>query len=130
MRLLTFRTDAGEAHVGALRGDQIVDLSVLFSPAIGDAQPRAIDMLFVIMLYMIEQEQAGLNVIRNALDASNADLQAKGALLSLRQERLSAPIPHPRKNIMCVGRNYYEHAVESARSFGEAPPPPRPDYPL
>jgi len=29
---------------------------------------------------------------------------------------LIAPFPHPRRNIFCVGKNYYEHAHEFARS--------------
>ncbi len=29
---------------------------------------------------------------------------------------LDAPIPRPRRNIFCVGKNYYEHAHEFARS--------------
>lgn len=34
--------------------------------------------------------------------------------------RLLAPIPRPRRNIMCVGKNYREHAREFARSGYEA----------
>lgn len=30
--------------------------------------------------------------------------------------KLTAPFPHPRRNIFCVGKNYYEHAHEFARS--------------
>jgi 2-keto-4-pentenoate hydratase/2-oxohepta-3-ene-1,7-dioic acid hydratase in catechol pathway len=30
--------------------------------------------------------------------------------------KLIAPFPHPRRNIFCVGKNYYEHAHEFARS--------------
>ena len=28
-----------------------------------------------------------------------------------------APIPRPRKNIFCVGKNYYDHAVEFGKHF-------------
>ena len=31
--------------------------------------------------------------------------------------RLSAPIPQPRKNVFCVGRNYSEHIAEGARAL-------------
>ena len=30
--------------------------------------------------------------------------------------KLAAPIPHPRRNIFCVGKNYHEHAREFAQS--------------
>jgi 2-keto-4-pentenoate hydratase/2-oxohepta-3-ene-1,7-dioic acid hydratase in catechol pathway len=33
--------------------------------------------------------------------------------------RLLGPIPHPRRNIMCLGQNYAEHARERARSAGK-----------
>jgi 2-keto-4-pentenoate hydratase/2-oxohepta-3-ene-1,7-dioic acid hydratase in catechol pathway len=35
---------------------------------------------------------------------------------SLRGHRLLAPIPCPRRNIFCVGKNYHEHAAEFAQS--------------
>jgi 2-keto-4-pentenoate hydratase/2-oxohepta-3-ene-1,7-dioic acid hydratase in catechol pathway len=34
----------------------------------------------------------------------------------LRNARLKAPIPRPRKNVFCVGKNYHEHAKEFANS--------------
>ncbi len=36
--------------------------------------------------------------------------------------QLLAPIPRPTKNILCVGRNYAEHAAESLRASGEQAP--------
>jgi 2-keto-4-pentenoate hydratase/2-oxohepta-3-ene-1,7-dioic acid hydratase in catechol pathway len=44
------------------------------------------------------------------------------ATLALAEVELLAPIPRPRKNVFCVGRNYAEHAVESRRAAGEATP--------
>ena len=39
--------------------------------------------------------------------------------LTLDQVKLLAPISHPVRNIMCLGRNYAAHAVESGRARGE-----------
>jgi 2-keto-4-pentenoate hydratase/2-oxohepta-3-ene-1,7-dioic acid hydratase in catechol pathway len=36
--------------------------------------------------------------------------------IPLREVTLEAPIPHPRRNIFCVGKNYHEHAKEFASS--------------
>jgi 2-keto-4-pentenoate hydratase/2-oxohepta-3-ene-1,7-dioic acid hydratase in catechol pathway len=36
--------------------------------------------------------------------------------MPLREAILEAPIPRPRRNIYCVGKNYYEHAKEFAAS--------------
>ena len=40
--------------------------------------------------------------------------------MALNEVTLLAPIPRPRRNIMCVGKNYFEHAREFARSGYEA----------
>jgi 2-keto-4-pentenoate hydratase/2-oxohepta-3-ene-1,7-dioic acid hydratase in catechol pathway len=39
-----------------------------------------------------------------------------GATVALDKVRLAAPIPRPHRNILCVGKNYHEHAREFARS--------------
>src|SRR5580765_3370832 len=39
-----------------------------------------------------------------------------GTALPLDRVRLEAPIPRPHRNIFCVGKNYFEHAHEFARS--------------
>jgi len=36
--------------------------------------------------------------------------------LSLDEVQLAAPVPRPRRNIFCVGKNYHEHAAEFASS--------------
>lgn len=40
----------------------------------------------------------------------------KGDAIPLADVRLQAPIARPRRNIMCVGKNYFEHAHEFAKS--------------
>jgi 2-keto-4-pentenoate hydratase/2-oxohepta-3-ene-1,7-dioic acid hydratase in catechol pathway len=47
-------------------------------------------------------------------------LSADGAALPLSSVRLLAPIPHPARNIFCVGKNYLDHAREFAGSGYEA----------
>jgi 2-keto-4-pentenoate hydratase/2-oxohepta-3-ene-1,7-dioic acid hydratase in catechol pathway len=43
-------------------------------------------------------------------------LPALGAAVPLTSVRLTAPIPKPRRNIFCVGKNYHAHAKEFAGS--------------
>jgi 2-keto-4-pentenoate hydratase/2-oxohepta-3-ene-1,7-dioic acid hydratase in catechol pathway len=45
-------------------------------------------------------------------DALEFDSQA----IPFAEVRFAAPIPRPRRNVMCVGKNYFEHAHEFARS--------------
>jgi 2-keto-4-pentenoate hydratase/2-oxohepta-3-ene-1,7-dioic acid hydratase in catechol pathway len=47
-------------------------------------------------------------------------LQTSGPELPLSDIRLLAPIPLPRRNIFCVGKNYREHAYEFSHSGFEA----------
>jgi 2-keto-4-pentenoate hydratase/2-oxohepta-3-ene-1,7-dioic acid hydratase in catechol pathway len=53
-----------------------------------------------------------------ALDASGASraLARTGARATLSEVTLLAPVPRPRRNVFCVGKNYHEHVKEFANS--------------
>jgi 2-keto-4-pentenoate hydratase/2-oxohepta-3-ene-1,7-dioic acid hydratase in catechol pathway len=59
-------------------------------------------------------------------------LPATGQAIPLQQVQLLAPIPRPRRNVFCVGKNYHAHAKEfagsgfdsSAKSGGDIPSAP------
>ena len=42
--------------------------------------------------------------------------EVKGAPVPLESVKLLAPIPRPKRNIFCVGKNYHDHAEEFAKS--------------
>lgn len=48
--------------------------------------------------------------------AEGKSLPATGAPIALSSVRLTAPVPRPRRNIFCVGKNYHAHAREFAKS--------------
>jgi 2-keto-4-pentenoate hydratase/2-oxohepta-3-ene-1,7-dioic acid hydratase in catechol pathway len=52
----------------------------------------------------------------NAFDGLKPHIITKGDGLSLADVRLLAPIPRPARNVICVGKNYREHAQEFAGS--------------
>lgn len=64
--------------------------------------------------------------------AAGRALPATGAAMPLDQVQLTAPIPRPRRNVFCVGKNYHAHAKEfagsgfdsSAKSGGDIPAAP------
>lgn len=64
--------------------------------------------------------------------AAGRPLPPVGAAIALEQVELTAPIPRPRRNIFCVGKNYHAHAREfagsgfdsSAKSGGDIPADP------
>jgi 2-keto-4-pentenoate hydratase/2-oxohepta-3-ene-1,7-dioic acid hydratase in catechol pathway len=125
MRFITFEREDGLPHIGVVRGDNILDLNIWFS-----AHEGALEYTHLDMVDFIAQEYSALERARTALLTSDAELRNAGALVPLEEAVLLAPIPRPRKNVMCMGRNYAEHTAESMRAFkeGEAPTE-RPEYP-
>jgi 2-keto-4-pentenoate hydratase/2-oxohepta-3-ene-1,7-dioic acid hydratase in catechol pathway len=66
------------------------------------------------MLTLIEGGAEMLTHAQKMLAMSSED-----EMLSLSSVELLAPIPRPRKNIVCLGMNYAEHAFEGARARGK-----------
>ncbi len=89
MRLATF-LHAGQRHVGVVdsSGSHVTPL------ALGVPAERGV-------LALVESLSAG-----RPLPA------AAGAPLAMAEVTLVAPIPQPRRNLFCVGRNYHAHAKE------------------
>ncbi|QND59043.1 fumarylacetoacetate hydrolase family protein [Mesorhizobium huakuii] len=91
MRVATFSI-AGERRVG------LVDL---------DAQTIApFD-------FSVDQAKSGILAL---IERNGAGLPRTLSPIPLVQVEIEAPIPQPRRNIFCVGKNYHEHAHEFARS--------------
>jgi len=88
MKLATF-THEGKTRIGAVVGDEIVDLTAAGLPAT--------------MLTLLEGGEAAMAAARSAL--------AKAPRLALAKVRLEAPIARPPK-ILAVGLNYRAHAEE------------------
>jgi 2-keto-4-pentenoate hydratase/2-oxohepta-3-ene-1,7-dioic acid hydratase in catechol pathway len=108
MRLATYRSSSSP-RLGVVRGEQIIDAAAL--PGLADTHD---------MLSLIDQGAPALARLRDALaSASDEQLQRAGALHALASAHLLAPIPRPRKNIFCLGRNYVEHALESTLARGD-----------
>lgn len=118
MRFVTFRDTNRTVRLGAVVGratqpaNLIVDLpraaSLLGSPSSATLH----DMLALIDGGPTAQAQVLALVIAAPTEA----------IVPLAEVELLAPIPRPRKNVFCVGRNYAEHAAESRRASGEATP--------
>ncbi len=119
MKLATFAThDLPHARLGVVRDDAVVDV---------DLAARALNVTsFEHMLDLIEWSKQGMQTIQaitqKAGNRSFLDVRTFsdiGAAHALSEVRLFAPIPRPRKNIICLGLNYAEHAKESARTRGK-----------
>src|SRR5579871_5592087 len=108
MRLVTFRNRGATegTRIGVQREASVVDVAKL---AVGGSAPELRDMLA-----LIDAGAPALRRLETLITSAPAD-----ALLPLDAVELLAPIPRPRKNIFCVGRNYAEHAAESLRAIGQ-----------
>lgn len=104
MRFVTLA--APEQVLGAVHNDQVISLASV-----------APDMQGLIELGTAGLEQAA-QVVR----------QGQAQSWALDQVRLRAPLPRPRKNIVCLGMNYVEHAYESLRAKGL--PEKLPEHPV
>lgn len=97
MKLVTFSTGR-EERVGVVDGERgmVRDVTPLIPPATG-------------LLGVIE----GWDVLEPVLQ--------DGTLIRLDSVDLLAPIPVPRRNIFCVGKNYRDHVAEFGRSGYDSP---------
>jgi 2-keto-4-pentenoate hydratase/2-oxohepta-3-ene-1,7-dioic acid hydratase in catechol pathway len=112
MKFLTFRHD-GAVHVGALTADgkSVVDLT-----AAGVAAG---------MLDLIERF--------DSLGAKIAAVLSSDTARPIERIEILAPIPVPRRNIFCVGKNYHDHAAEFGSSgfdSGSVGGSEIPEYPI
>lgn len=104
MRLLMFHYDS-QAKPGVLQGNRVIDLERLVG---GGEWGTPSDLLGV-----IDRGPDFVQHIRQSLESG-----PKGELL-LNEVEVLAPLSPPRGNVLCIGRNYQEHAAESARARGE-----------
>lgn len=95
MKLVTYQMDQS-VRIGAVRDNSIVDLSSI-----------APDMLSFIARG------------KPALDRAHELIRTASSVISMASVKLLAPIPNPRRNIICLGQNYEEHARERARTAGK-----------
>lgn len=82
--------------------------------AIGLSGPGAGALQAGSMLALIEGGPDALAALRHLVQAAQAGRHAEARLPS--GASLLAPIPTPRKNVFCVGRNYAEHIAEGDRA--------------
>lgn len=112
MKLLTFQLEGAHTRLGVLQGeDFVLDLTASWTQSnpSGVEAPRNVGDL-------IDLGDAGLAVARIlAASPPRAHCHPISAV------RILAPIPVPRRNVFCVGRNYREHIIEGNLAQGRDP---------
>jgi 2-keto-4-pentenoate hydratase/2-oxohepta-3-ene-1,7-dioic acid hydratase in catechol pathway len=132
MQLVTYLAGA-RPRLGAVWRDTVLDLRALSTDMAAQraARPSRDALRPASMLELIDGGPELWARAREAWDYGRAlvdrldpaDLRQRGIGRALPRTRLAAPIPRPRKNIFCMGRNYAEHAAERG-----AAPPDRPVF--
>ena len=120
MRFVSFATtDIPKPHLGIVQNDEILDVD-LAAHALTLIGPDS-------LLELIEHYEQGQIILQAILDKATGrtfsevkTFSSIGAVHSITEVQLAAPIPRPRKNIMCMGQNYAEHAQESNTARGIA----------
>ena len=123
MKLVTFEKGEG-LRLGAVVGGYVLDLNAALK---GSAAGTDIDMLSLLEL------EDGLKLAQGAVDEAaklveeggDGALRAEGALHALDEVEVQAPIPRPRKNIVCLGLNYAEHVREGGHDRNQERPLPK-----
>lgn len=90
----------GIESIGILKDDYIVDLQYIFRN-IGEKNPPK-----TIIEFIEYSDDSKLRMIEGFLKNDNL------VTVPLDSVKIAAPIPYPRRNIFCLGKNYVEHVKE------------------
>ena len=128
MKLASFSTTTiPKIRIGIVQDNEIIDV---------DLAARALNIIpHEQMLDLLDHYEQGMSELHTILTKATGrhfsevkTFSEIGAVHNLSNVQLTAPIPRPRKNIMCLGWNYVDHAKETAlirEQEGKAP-----EYPV
>jgi 2-keto-4-pentenoate hydratase/2-oxohepta-3-ene-1,7-dioic acid hydratase in catechol pathway len=128
MKLASFFTTAiPKVRTGIVQDNEIIDV---------DLAARALNIIpHEQMLDLLDHYGQGMRELNAILDKVGGrhfsevkTFSEIGAVHNLSEIQLAAPIPRPRKNLMCLGWNYADHAKETALIRGQETKAP--EYPV
>jgi 2-keto-4-pentenoate hydratase/2-oxohepta-3-ene-1,7-dioic acid hydratase in catechol pathway len=128
MKLASFFTTAiPKVRIGIVQDNEIIDV---------DLAARALNIIpHEQMLDLLDHYGQGMRELNAILDKVGGRRFSEvktfseiGAVHDLSEIQLAAPIPRPRKNLMCLGWNYADHAKETALIRGQETKAP--EYPV
>jgi len=122
MKLVTYRSSS-KVTIGTVVGDLVLDLNAAFKAHLGGSFKGKMGE-HLDMLGLLDLGSAGISEAKKAVKAA----EGSKYLTPLKEVKLMAPIPRPRKNIVCLGLNYAEHVKEGSKSGAEPKLPAVPIY--
>ena len=128
MRFVSFSTThLPKPHLGIVQDDEVLDVDLVGQALKLDLPDQMLDLIdryeyYLPGLQALQEKAAGR---RFSEVKSFSDI---GAAHDLDDVQLVAPIPRPRKNVLCVATNYLDHIKETAGIRGLAGDVP--EYPV
>lgn len=120
MRFVSFSTsEIPRPHLGIMRDNEILDVDLA-----GQALKLSVpDQMLDLIANYGQYSDALQAIIDKAARRHFTEVRTFaeiGAAHTLDEVQLAAPIPQPRKNVMCLAVNYSEHAQETAQVRGHS----------
>lgn len=112
MHLATIAVDNNKSAAVALKDGSWLEIATAASKTTGDIGTA---LKAGSMQAIIEAGDHAVEAIRELTNAAEAGAHAE-ACHAADKVTLLAPVPVPRKNVFCVGRNYAEHIAEGERA--------------
>src|SRR5688500_12538044 len=112
MKYATFALNhESSPRLGVVTRERIVELRALAGPQWKGPLPSS-------MLELIDAGPPTWQRVADFATQSLAHQQNAEGSYALEEVRLLAPVPRPRKNIVCLGLNYMSHMEETAKARG------------
>lgn len=107
MRFATAVHKNGNTFVGLINNDdEVIDIGELEGVIRGKhSLPNSLQKC-------IEENHDFGSLVSQLLEEAKGKVEHKNIIYPLQEVKLLAPIPTPRKNVFCIGKNYREHAIE------------------
>lgn len=112
MKLLSY-SHKNKPGLGVLIGDNILDINKAFNEKTGGAFSNSDRVFDLEMLDFLNLGKPGMEELQKAVDAAE---EVNYSSLKLSDVKILAPIPRPKKNIVCLGLNYADHIIEDSES--------------
>lgn len=112
MKFMTFQRGNQTAVGAMLDNNEVLDLTSAW-----DVEGVARSQAPTNVGDLVQMGEAGLAAVQALLERAHVSSHR----IAASELRYCAPIPFPRKNIFCVGRNYREHIIEGNLARGRDP---------
>jgi 2-keto-4-pentenoate hydratase/2-oxohepta-3-ene-1,7-dioic acid hydratase in catechol pathway len=121
MKLLSYRR-RGISSIGVLVGSSVLDLREVARNNVGGAFAKLSLDGVSDMVSFLGLGEKGFSEARMAIEWVTERVgsdQSVPGLVGLSDVKVEAPIPRPRKNVVCLGLNYADHVAEGSKTLDE-----------